>query len=110
MTLKLRSRAKLTENLILSYIKPINISRNARLALLKFYSLNVSRDSAAQDDLLSACQDYFRDYSEKSVCFRDLQSYVVCLERPKQTVFLKAIAQHCRSRIPYSTDSIVGIF
>lgn len=89
----------------MSYIKPLTISRNARLALLKFYSLNASRDDAVQDKLLSACQGYFSDYSQKVVCFRDLQPYIACLKMSNQEELLKFAAQHCRTRSPCSTDS-----
>lgn len=104
----------LTETLIDSYIHPKTISRNARLALLRLYAETslIEDDSLQnehmQDELFSACFEYFSDYSMKSVCFHDLRPYVYCLSAHRQEKFLRHIAQNCRSHIPRSQDSDVS--
>lgn len=106
--------ATLTETLIDSYIHPDTISRNARLASLKFYAeMSVMendslRSEYVQEDLFNACFDYFSNYSMKSVCFHDLRPHVSCLSRHRQEKFLKHIARNCRSHRPKSKDSDVS--
>lgn len=104
----------LTETMIDSYIHPKRISRNARLALLRFYSEKsvIEHDSSQieyiQENLFNACVEYFSDYSTKTVCFHDLRPYVSFLSNRRQEKFLKLIARDCRSRIPASKDSDVS--
>ena len=104
----------LTETLIDSYNHPETTSRNARLASLKFYAelCIMEHDSLrreyVQEDLFSACSDYFSNYCTKSVCFHDLRPYVSCLSRHRQEKFLKHIARNCRSQRPKSKDSDVS--
>ncbi len=73
-----------TENFINSYGADISSSRNAQLAVLKFYSSKIAAGEDFQDPLLSACWEYFKDFSAKVACFHDLQPYVASLERSKQ--------------------------
>lgn len=106
--------ATLTEDLIDSYITPKTISRNARLALLKFYAEKTSgqNDSSVheyvEENLFSACFGYFSDYSTKAVCFHDLRPYVSRLSRRCQEQFLILIARDCRSRRPRPKDPDVS--
>lgn len=59
-------------------------SRNAHLALLKFYSSRIAAGENCQDQLLSSCWEYFKDFSTKVACFHDLQPYIATLEKAKQ--------------------------
>ena len=93
--------ATLTERLIKSYG---NCSRNARLALLKFYSSDLVEGIHTQAELLAACSQHFNDYATKLVCFFDLNSYVVCLDPLNQVELLKLSAHEARRLKPHRND------
>lgn len=82
-----------TKELIESYMKPRTVSRNARLALLRYYLIHTPDNTQVQEKLLSACREYFMEYCTKVICFRDLQPYVSRLEKPLQEKFLGIIAR-----------------
>ena len=103
----------LTEDLIDSYLHPKTVSRNAQLALLKYFAEKaVSQDplekADGQENLFSGCIGYFSDYCVKTVCFHDLRPYVSCLSRRRQEKFLILIARECRSHRPKSKDPDVS--
>ncbi|CAD6577882.1 MAG: hypothetical protein ASARMPREDX12_008547 [Alectoria sarmentosa] len=79
-----QERFTFTESLITSFGTGMSRSRNAQLALLKFYSCEAAPGKAFQDELLSSCWEYFKDFSTKVACFHDLQPYIASLERAKQ--------------------------
>ena len=85
--------AKQTEELIASYIKSRSVSRNARLALLKYYSSDSPEHGTTQEKLLSASLEYFSKYRSKVICFKDLQPYVLGLSKPLQEKFLRLVAE-----------------
>lgn len=97
-----------------SFIRPKTLSRNARLALVKFYADKVpiadgsSEYESVQENLFSACSAYFSDYSMKTTCFHDLRPYVSFLSRSRQEKFLIFIADVCRSNRPKSEDPDVS--
>ena len=82
-----------TKELIESYMKPRIVSRNARLALLRYYLIHTPDNAQIQEKLFSACREYFMDYCTKVICFRDLQPYVSRLEKSLQEKFLGIIAR-----------------
>lgn len=67
-------------------------SRNAQLALLKFYSSDLDEDMQHQRRLLTACSKHFKKYSSRLVCFYDLNPYVKCLDRSIQSELLQVLA------------------
>lgn len=105
--LRLGSNTKVTETLIESYIYPKTLSRNARIALLKFLSFNASQDADVQDKLLSACHHYFLDYSDKAICFFDLQPYISCLERGTQEELLRRVPREIDEAKPHEGELMV---
>lgn len=89
--------AKQTEELIASYIKSKSVSRNARLALLKYYSSDSPEHGRSQEKLLSATLEYFSKYRSKVICFKDLQPYVLGLSKALQEKFLRLVAEETES-------------
>ena len=89
--------SKITKELIESYIKPRTVSRNARMALLQYYSIQTRKDAQFQNELLSACRLYFVDYCAKVICFRDLQPYVIQLDKPLQEKLLGLVARDTKN-------------
>lgn len=87
------SNSKITEELIASYISSKSISRNARLALLKYHSSDSPEHGRTQEKLLSASLEYFLKYRSKVICFNDLQPYVLGLSKPLQERFLRLVAE-----------------
>lgn len=87
------SNSKLTEELIASYINSRSVSRNARLALLKYYSSDSPEHGRTQEKLLSASLEYFLKYRSKVICFNDLQPYVFGLSKPLQERFLRLVVE-----------------
>ena len=97
------------EKLIGDYLEQNTISRNARLALLKHYSLASIRDNSYQDKLVSACWEHFSDYSTRVVCFRDLHPYLPHLETSKQKELLEMTASTARGYKTRVNESEVSI-
>ena len=95
--------------MIEDYLKQNTISRNARLALIKYYSLVSIWDKSYQDRLVSACREHFSDYSSRVVCFRDLYPYLPRLERSKQEELLKLTAGIARGNKTKVNESEVSI-
>lgn len=96
---------EISRKLIESYIEPRTLSRNARLALLRYCLIQTLENTQAQEKLFSACREYFMEYRTKIVCFRDLQPYVSRLERPLQEKLLGLVARDtkdlvCSDRAP----------
>lgn len=91
--------SEVTKQLIKSYNKPRTISRNARLALLRYFSTQILKNAQAQEELLSACREYFMEYCAKVICFRDLQPYVLRLEKPLREKFLGLVARDTKSLV-----------
>ncbi len=75
-------------------------SRNAQLALLKFYSSDLDEDMHYQKRLLTACSKHFKKYSSRLVCFYDLNPYVKCFDRLIQGELLQLSAQEARGIKP----------
>jgi hypothetical protein len=48
-------------------------SRNARLAMIWFYSTSQTPIEDDRDNLVTALFNYFREFSASSVCFEDLR-------------------------------------
>ncbi|MCJ1464356.1 hypothetical protein MMC07_002969 [Pseudocyphellaria aurata] len=88
-----------TKNLIHFYTKPKTNSRNARLAMLLYYSIDV-RENA---QLLTACREYFVDFCTKVACFHDLQPYLSCLNRSLQELLVGLIAEDLKGVVPSHT-------
>lgn len=91
------------------YRKQNTTSRNARLALLKHYSLASILDKSYQDKLISACSEHFSDYSSRVVCFRDLHPYLSSLDKSNQEKLLRLAASTARDSKTQVNDSEVGI-
>lgn len=75
-------------------------SRNAQLALLKFYSSDLDEDMHHQKRLLSACSKHFKKHSSRLVCFYDLNPYVKCLNGWIQGELLQLVAQEAKGIKP----------
>lgn len=101
--------SKVTRELIDYYFKPRTVSRNARLALLRYYLIESVKNAQVQDKLLSACREYFIDYCPKVICFRDLQPYVSRLDKPLQEKFLGLVARDTKGLVCGDRDSQVRI-
>lgn len=101
--------SEVTKQLIKSYNKPRTISRNARLALLRYFSTQILKNAQAQEELLSACREYFMEYCAKVICFRDLQPYVLRLEKPLREKFLGLVARDTKSLVCSGRASQVRI-
>lgn len=93
-----------TEQLLDFYLTPTTISRNARLAWVKFRAEN------RQEDLLLACYGYFQEYGSKVICFRDLQPYIGCLKKPLQDRLIRLLAQNTRRLVRHEYASQVVLF
>lgn len=100
------SNSKLTEELIVSYISSKSISRNARLALLKYHFSDSPEHGRTQEKLLSASLEYFLKYHSKVICFNDLQPYVLGLSKPLQERFLRLVAEETES-LNHDKNSVV---
>lgn len=83
-------------------------SRNAQLALLKFYSCELAAGKHCQDQLLSSCWEYFKDFSTKVACFHDLQPYISSLERVKQEKLVELSGDIAREIRPEPESSEVS--
>lgn len=77
-----------TEKVVTAFSKKVPYSRNARTALLKFYSLESAAEVHGKMKLLDACCEYYTTYSTKGTCFQDLRPYVACLDKQNQEEFL----------------------
>lgn len=97
------------ERLIGDYLEQNIISRNARLALLKHYSLASIQDKSYLDKLVSACWKHFSDYSTRVACFRDLHPYLPYLETSKQEELLRLTANTARGYRTRVNESEVSI-
>ena len=98
-----------TEKLISSFGTGVSSSRNARLALLKYYSCKIDAGIHSQEQLLLSCSEYFRDFSTKVACFHDLQVYLSSLERAKQTKLVELSGDIARGLQPDPDDSEVSV-
>ena len=83
-------------------------SRNAQLALLKFYTSSIAAGEDCQDQLLSSCWEYFKDFSTKVACFNDLQPYISTLERVKQEKLVELSGDVAREIRPEPESSEVS--
>ena len=93
-----------------SFCKPdVPNNRNARLALLLFYSVEVYETRRTQDELLYALIEYFQHYCHKFTCFFDLKNWLSNLELEGQTVLLQRAAAITQARIPTPGSSAVSI-
>lgn len=101
--------SRITRELIDYYIKPRTLSRNARLALLRYYLIESVKNAQVQDELLSACREYFIDYRTKVICFRDLQPYVSRLDKPLQEKLLGLVARDTKGLVCSDRDPQVRI-
>lgn len=101
-------RSTITENLINSFGTGMPSSRNAQLALLKFYSCKVAARKNCQDQLLSSCWEYFKDFSTKVACFHDLQPYISSLDRVKQEKLVELSSDIAREIRPEPESSEVS--
>ena len=101
-------RSIFTENFINSFGTGVSSSRNAQLAALKFYSCSVAAGGSHQDQLLSSCWEYFKDFSTKVACFHDLQPYISSLERSKQEELIVLCGDVAREIRPKSESSEVS--
>lgn len=98
-------RSNSTQNLIHSFSIGTSSSRNARLALLKFYAAKVAAAESFQDELLSSCREYFRDFYTKVACFHDLQPYLSSLDRLKQEKLIELCGDIARDARPNPESS-----
>ena len=103
-----RHRAGL-EIMLEDYLKQDTVSRNARLALLRWHSQLVKQDKDCQDKFLSVCSEYFSDHCSRVVCFRDLHPYLKHLERSKQEELCRLAANTARGNMARANESEVGI-
>lgn len=86
--------------MVKSYSSQAKVSRNARLAMLRFYAQEGASDVVKQDRLFEACENHFREYSTKYVCSRDLQPYVAHLEPSRKELFLITSSSCAKSVSP----------
>lgn len=101
-------RSTSTESLIVSFGTGISSSRNAQLALLKFYATKITVGEDFHDQLLSSCWGYFKDFSTKVACFHDLQPYLSSLESLKQEKLIVLCGDIAREMRPKSESSEVS--
>ena len=101
-------RFTFTESLITSFGTGMSSSRNAQLALLKLYSCEAAPGKGFQDELLSSCWEYFKDFSTKVACFHDLQPYIASLERAKQEKLVELTGDIAREIRPEEESSEVS--
>ena len=99
----------LTEKLISSFGTGVSSSRNAQLALLKYYSCKVDAGMHFQEQLLLSCLEYFKDFSTKVACFHDLQLYLSSLERAKQMKLVELTGDVARGIRPEPDDPEVSV-
>ena len=104
-----RRRSIFTEKLISSFGTGVSSSRNARLALLKYYSCKIDAGMHFQEQLLLSCSEYFKDFSTKVACFHDLQIYLSSLERANQTKLVELSGDVARGLQPEPDDSEVSV-
>lgn len=102
-------RSTSTGNLIISFGTGISSSRNAQLALLKFYSCKVAAGEDYQDQLLSSCWEYFKNFSTKVACFHDIQPYISSLERINQEKLVELTGNVSREIRPETESSEVSV-
>lgn len=96
-----------TEDIVKSYSTQAKVSRNARLAMLKFYSQECAASADNQDRLFEACENHFRAYLTKYVCFRDLEPHVACLDSSRKERFLITTSACAKSLSPKGDASEV---
>ena len=88
------------EETIRSYCNHSTTERNARLALLYFYSVEVFEGRKSPNVLLKALTDHFRDFSKKVVCFLDCKPWLSNLDIVGQDQLLLEAAQCAQDSKP----------
>ncbi len=98
------------EGVIQSFCHPMMgpKERNARLALLLFYSTEVVEGRKGQDVLLTALAEFFRDFSTRVVCFLDFKPWLSCLDLAGRKQLLLDAAKIARGMRPQSGDPEVS--
>ena len=68
-------------------------SRNAHLALIKFYVIETSAERGDQEKLMVACWEYLLNFSCKVICFQDIHQYLPYLTPQNQRKLTKLAAE-----------------
>ena len=100
------------EDFIRSYFGEVKRTdgRNARLALLLFYTVELFEGRKTQNDLVTIFSDYFRDFSVKTACFLDLQPWLLYLDEAGQKQLLINAAKVCHDIKPVPENPQVSSF
>ncbi|KAL6716429.1 hypothetical protein ACLMJK_005996 [Lecanora helva] len=101
-----------TEKLIGSLCSPFarKEERNARIAFLLFFSVEVFGGRRDQAALLTALTDFFRDFSTKFSCFQDMKPWLAYLDKQGQKQLLldaAVIARGLRPQSGVSESSVI---
>ena len=84
-------------------------SRNAHLALIKFYIGETITGRGHQGRIVTAFRGYLLNFSHKVICFQDIRQYLPYLTTQRHIELLKFVAQLSWDERPSSCDSDVGI-
>ena len=84
-------------------------SRNAHLALIKFYIGETSAGRGDQGHMVTAFRGYLLNFSHKVICFQDIHHYLPYLTTQRHIELLKFAAQASWDERPSSRDSEVSV-
>ena len=84
-------------------------SRNAYLALIKFYILEISAGRGDEGHLVTAFRGYLLNFSCKVICFQDIHHYLPYLTTQRHIELLRFAAQVSWDERPRSCSSEVSI-
>ena len=84
-------------------------SRNAHLALIKYYIDETSAGRGDQVHMVTAIRGYLLNFSHKVICFQDIHHYLPYLTTERYIEVLEYVAQVSWDKRPRSRDSEVGI-
>ena len=98
-----------TESFINDFQAANNHSRNAYLALVKFYIGETSAGQGDQGHMVAAFRGYLLNFSHKVICFQDIHHYLPYLTTQRHIELLTFAAQVSWDERPRSRDSEVSI-
>ena len=98
-----------TESFIKDFQAANNHSRNAYLALVKFYISETSAGRGNQGHMVAAFRGYLLNFSHKVICYQDIHHYLPYLTTQRYIELLTFVAQVSWDERPRSRDSEVSI-
>jgi len=84
-------------------------SRNAHIALLDIVLTGLKRGERTEDDLVSACQNYFNQHKSKLYAFQDLRGIL----ETRDASVVRRVSQYCMDSIqdkPVRENLLVSMY